>query len=167
MKDIYIKFNGNFKIDGETRDGEHAKWLEVESWSHMIRQPKSATASSAGGHTAERCEHGDMIFVKDLDLTSPKLWEACSAGHTFKEVTIDFMRADGAKRVKYLEIKLMHVLISSVSPTVAGEGIPTETFSLTYAAVQWNYIAQAIEGGQKGTMSGAYSLSKNTNKFTV
>jgi type VI secretion system secreted protein Hcp len=64
--------------------------LEVNSWSHNIRQPKSATSSSVGGHTAERVEHSDMIFVKDLDATSPKLWEACSAGYTFDEVQIDF-----------------------------------------------------------------------------
>ena len=67
MKDIYIKFTGKYKIDGESRDTEHKKWLEVNSWSHNIRQPKSATSSSVGGHTAERVEHSDMIFVKDLD----------------------------------------------------------------------------------------------------
>ncbi|MBB5019915.1 type VI secretion system secreted protein Hcp [Chitinivorax tropicus] len=167
MKDVYLKFAGKFKIDGEARDKDHDKWLEIESWSHMIRQPKSATASSAGGHTAERCEHGDMVFVKDLDQTSPKLWEACSAGHTFDEVTIDFMRADGANRVKYLEIKLKHVLISSVTPSVANEGIPSETFALKYAAIQWTYTAQGVEGGAKGNTNGAWSLAKNTNQYTV
>lgn len=167
MKDIYVQFNGKFKIDGESSDRDHAKWLEVTSWAHSISQPKSATASSAGGHTAERCVHGDMVFVKDLDITSPKLWEACSAGHTFDEVVIDFMRADGDAPVKYLSIKLKHVLISSVAPSVAGEGIPTETFTLTYAAVQWTYTAQAIAGGQKGNSAGAWSLAKNNNTYTV
>ncbi|SFZ77407.1 Hcp family type VI secretion system effector [Chitinimonas taiwanensis] len=167
MKDIYVKFNGKFKIDGESNDSEHQKWLEVESWAHQIKQPKSATASSAGGHTAERCEHGDMQFQKFLDLTSPKLWEACSAGHTFDEVVIDFMRADGAKRVKYLEIKLKHVIVSSVSPDVSGEGVPSERFSLKYAAIQWTYVAQAIAGGQKGNSTGAWSLAKNTNQYTA
>ena len=88
MKDIYIKFgkplNGK-EIKGESRDAgagtQHAApWFEAISWNHIIRQPKSATASTAGGHTAERCEHGEMIFTKDLDLVSPQLWEACSAG---------------------------------------------------------------------------------------
>jgi type VI secretion system secreted protein Hcp len=167
MKDIYVKFNGKFKIDGESSDDEHQKWLEVESWAHAISQPKSATASSAGGHTAERCEHADMSFVKHIDLTSPKLWEACSAGHTFDEVTIDFLRADGAKRVKYLEIKLKHVIVSNVTPSVQGEGVPTEAFSLKYAAIQWNYTAQAIAGGQKGNSTGAWSLAKNTNQYAA
>ena len=90
MKDIYIQFRGKYKIDGESRDSEHKGWLEVNTWDHLIRQPKSATASSVGGHTSERCEHADMTFMKDLDSTSPKLWEACSAGYTFDEIQIDF-----------------------------------------------------------------------------
>ncbi|MEJ3702590.1 type VI secretion system tube protein Hcp, partial [Pseudomonas aeruginosa] len=76
---------------GESRDSEHKGWLEVNSWSHNIRQPKSATSSSVGGHTAERVEHSDMVFVKDLDATSPKFWEACSAGYTFDEVLDTFI----------------------------------------------------------------------------
>src|SRR3989344_3431558 len=94
MKDIYIKFgkplNGK-EIKGESRDAgagtQHAApWFEAISWNHVIRQPKSATASTAGGHTAERCEHGEMIFTKDLDLVSPQLWEACSAGTLYDDV---------------------------------------------------------------------------------
>jgi len=73
MKDIYVEFRGKYKVDGESRDAEHKGWLEVNSWAHNIRQPKSATSSSVGGHTSERVEHADMIFVKDLDATSPKL----------------------------------------------------------------------------------------------
>lgn len=168
MKDIYVQFKGRYTIDGESADKEHGKWLEVNSWSHDIRQPKSATSSTSGGHTSERCEHGDMVFTKDLDLTSPKLWEAASAGYTFDEVTIDFMRADGAQRVKYLTIKLKHALISRVTPVVDSEGLPKETFSLKYASVQWQYQQQKIEGGgTSGSNQTAWSLSKNTNTYGV
>ena len=167
MKDIYIQFNGKFKIDGESLDADHSKWMEVDGWNHSIRQPKSATASSGGGHTAERCEHGEMMFVKDLDLTSPKLWEACSAGYTFDEIKIDFMRADGTKRVKYLEVKLKHALLVSVTPSVQEEGIPKESFALKYASVQWTYTKQDIKGGASGNSTGAWSLSKNNNTYSV
>ena len=167
MKDIYLQFKGKYDVKGESRDAEHKEWIEVSSWSHLIRQPRSATASTSGGHTAERCEHGEMIFVKDMDLTSPRMWEGCSAGHTFDEVTIDFMRADGDRRVKYLEIKLKHVLLASVTPSVAGEGIPTETFTLKYAAVQWTYTAQDIKGGTKGNKVAKWSLAKNSASYEV
>ena len=55
MKDIYLKFDGgDTKIEGESRDEAHPKWLEALSWTHSIRQPKSATSSTSGVHTAER-----------------------------------------------------------------------------------------------------------------
>ena len=167
MKDIYIKFTGKFKIDGESADAQHDKWLEVDSWQHSMHQPKSATSSSSGGHTAERCEHGEVHLSKNLDIASPKIWEACSAGHTFDEVVIEFMRADGEQRVKYLEVKMKHVLISSVSTSVGDRSLPVENFSLKYAAIQWTYSQQAIAGGAKGNTTGAWSLSKNNNSYTV
>lgn len=162
MKDIYVKIEGgDTKIEGESRDDKHAKWLEVSSWNHSIRQPKSAVASTAGGHTAERCEHDDMVFVKDIDSTSPSLWVACSQGDTFKKVTIEFMRASGKERIKYLEVVLNNVLISSVSPSVAGEGLPTEVFTLKYASVKWTYTIQGIDGKKGASNPQMWSLAKN------
>ena len=47
MKDIYVKF-GNPAIKGESQDKDHKDWIEVLSWEHNIKQPRSATASTAG-----------------------------------------------------------------------------------------------------------------------
>jgi len=58
MKSIFMKFdNEEVKIEGESRDDKHLAWLEIDAWNHDIVQPRSATASTAGGQTAERCEH--------------------------------------------------------------------------------------------------------------
>jgi type VI secretion system secreted protein Hcp len=108
-----------------------------------------------------------MIFVKDLDATSPKLWEACSAGYTFDEVQIDYYRANGDKRIKYLQIKLKHVLVSSVTPNVNEEGVPTEAFGLKYAAVEWTYNQQDINGTAKGAVTKKWSLSNNTASYAA
>jgi type VI secretion system secreted protein Hcp len=56
------------------------------------------------------------------------------------------MRASGANRINYLQIKLKHVLISSVTPSVVSEGLPVEVFGLKYAAVKWIYTQQGIDG---------------------
>ena len=153
MKDIYVKF-GNPALKGESQDKDHPDWIEVGSWRHEIIQPRSATASTSGGHTAERTEHGEMVFTKDLDVVS--------------EVTIDFLRADGeGNRVKYLEIKLKYVIISRVAPEVVSEGLPHESFSLKYAAVQWKYTQQKVGGNQGGNAQGAWSLTKNDKTYSV
>lgn len=176
MKDIYVLFERpgqGVAIEGETRDTQFPKHMEVSSWQHMIRQPKSATASTAGGHTSERCEHGDMIFTKDLDKTSPVLWEACSGGTSYETVTISFLRSGGtvqgdkAGRIVYLKITLKNVIIASVTPQVLGEGIPTETFALKYAAVKWDYVGQTLDGKKSGSSTGSWSLTRNSATITV
>ena len=128
---------GNPALKGESQDKDHPDWIEVGSWRHEIIQPRSATASTSGGTT-------------------------------FDEVTIDFLRADGeGNRVKYLEIKLKYVIISRVAPEVVSEGLPHESFSLKYAAVQWKYTQQKIGGNPGGNAQGAWSLTKNDKTYSV
>ena len=119
MKDIYVKF-GSPAINGESQDKDHKDWVEVSSWQHSIVQPRSATASTAGGHTAERCEHSELAITKLADLASPVLLQTCSSGKTIPKAKLEFMRADGqGERVKYFEIELENVLIGSIQPGVA------------------------------------------------
>ncbi|AOJ00768.1 MULTISPECIES: Hcp family type VI secretion system effector [Burkholderia] len=167
MLDMYLKF-GNPAVKGESADKDHDGWIELKSWDHSIIQPRSATASTSGGHTSERCEHGDMVFTKEIDMASPLLYQHASGGTTFDEVTIDFMRSDGdGQRVKYLEIKLKYVIVASVTPSVQKEGLPLEQFALKYAAVQWKQTQQKIGGNQGGNTQGAWSLTKNDKTYAV
>jgi type VI secretion system secreted protein Hcp len=164
MKDIYLQFTSP-NIRGESQDKDHSGWIECTAWYHKMRQPKSATASTAGGHTSARTTHNPMTFVKDMDVATPSLYQYCSGGQTFKEVTVEFMRADSeGKCVKYLQIKIKNVLIGSVSAIAYG-GVPLESFTLKYAAVQWTYIQQKISGGQGGNTQGAWSLNKNDKTY--
>lgn len=172
MKDIYVRIqtprNNGVVIRGESRDAGHPaaqNWFEVTSYQHMIRQPKSATASTAGGHTAERCEHGDLIFSKDIDSVSPTLWQACSAGTIYADVEVDFMRANGGTRVKYLQIKLKNAIISSVTPSVLTEGLPVETFALKYASIEWQYFKQQLDGTTAPAVTGSWNLATNTTNW--
>ena len=166
MKDIYLKFvkkTNSKDIPGESLDEKHkdGKWMEITSWQHEMRQPKSATTSTAGGHTAERCEHAEMQFIKDLDKSSPYIWEACSAGYAY-DVEIEFYRAQGTTRTQYLTIKLTDAVISSVSPSVKSEGLPSETLGIKYAKVVWNYKGSSTAGANDvGNNPAGWDLARN------
>ena len=124
MKDIYVDFKSG-EIKGDSRDTKHKDAVEVTSFSHLIRQPKSATASSSGGHTSERVEFGDLVFTKDIDYATPALMVACSSGTLIKDVEIHFYRAYGGNTAKgeqsrheYYLLKLKNSIVSSVSTTM-------------------------------------------------
>jgi type VI secretion system secreted protein Hcp len=167
MKSIYLKLSGP-DIKGESTDKDHSDWIELSALHHSMKQPSSHTASTAGGHTMGRTEHGDMTVVKDIDMASPLLNQAVSGGTTFTSAEIVFYRDAGdGKRVKYLEIQLKNVLISQAEMSVNDAMLPVETIALRYAAIQWKYQKQKIDGGLGGVTLGAWSLTKNDKTFSV
>jgi type VI secretion system secreted protein Hcp len=157
--DVYLQIDG---IKGESADDKHKDWIECLSVDFGVLQPKSATASTGGGHTAERCEHKDIIFTKLADLATPLLLQNSSSGKTIPKAKFEFMRADGkGERVKYFEIEIENLIVSSDMPSVAEGNILTEVVSLKYSQVKWKYTQQKIGGGAGGNTSGGWDLAKN------
>ncbi|PPD04135.1 MAG: type VI secretion system tube protein Hcp [Methylobacter sp.] len=157
--DVYLQIDG---IKGESNDTTHKDWIECVAVEWEVLQPKSATASTGGGHTAERCEHKDIVVKKLADLSSPLLLQNSSSGKTFSKAKLDFMRADAqGERIKYFEIELDNVLIGGVAPSVEEGGILQEQVRLKYSKVKWKYIQQKVSGGSGGNTSGGWDLSAN------
>jgi type VI secretion system secreted protein Hcp len=157
--DVYLQIDG---IKGESSDDMHKDWIECKSVAWEMHQPKSATASTGGGHTAERVEHSDIVIHKVADLASPILMQNCSTGRTIPKARIEFLRADGqGTRIKYFEIELENVLIGSVCPSVHEGSILCEHISLKYAKVRWRYTQQRVSGGSGGNTAGGWDLSSN------
>jgi len=157
--DVYLQIDG---IKGESSDGAHKDWIECQSVSWGVSQPKSATASTGGGHTAERCEHTELTIAKLADLATPLLLQNCSSGKTIPKAKLEFMRADGqGERIKYFEIELENVLIGAVSPWVGEGDILTENVGIKFSKVKWKYIQQKVGGGAGGNTSGGWDLATN------
>ncbi|GJI94600.1 type VI secretion system tube protein Hcp [Rugamonas sp. FT107W] len=157
--DVYLYIDG---IKGESADDRHKDWIECKSVSFGVDQPKSATASTGGGHTAERCEHRDIVLSKLADLSSPILLQTCSAGRTIPKARFEFMRADAqGERVKYFEIEIENVLIGAVSPSVEEGDILSEDVALKFSKIKWKYTQQKISGGAGGNTSGGWDLASN------
>jgi type VI secretion system secreted protein Hcp len=90
--DVYFQIDG---IKGESQDSMHQGWIEISSAQWGVLQPRSAAASTGGGHTAERCEHRTLSLSKLSDLSSPILMQHCSMGKTIPKAKLEIMRADG------------------------------------------------------------------------
>lgn len=157
--DVYLQIDG---IKGESTDADHQGWIEVTSAQWGVKQPKSATASTAGGHTAERCEHKSLSITMLADLSSPMLLQTCSAGRTIPKVRLEFLRADGqGHRVKYYDVELDSVLIGNVDQMVHEGCVLHDAMGLKFAKVKWKYCQQKIGGGAGGNTSGGWDLSTN------
>lgn len=157
--DVYQQIDG---IKGESMDDRHKDWIEVSGVHWAIHQPRSATASTGGGHTAERAELSDLLFRKVADLSSPILMQTCAMGKTLSRAKFEFMRADGnGEPVKYFEVELTNVLISSVAPSIESGDILSESVGLKFSRVKWKYTQQKIGGGMCGNTAGGWDLAGN------
>ena len=157
--DAYLFIDG---VKGESADAEHTGWIELTSATWGVKQPRSATASTAGGHTAERCEHKTLAVTKLADLCSPMLLQLCSCGKTIPKATLGFMRADGnGAPIKYYVIELHNVLIAYMDQTaMEGSGIH-DSIGIRFSKVRWKYTQQKIAGGSSGNTSGGWDLAAN------
>lgn len=80
--DAYLQIDG---IKGESMDDKHKDWIECSSVNWGVHQPKSATASTGGGHTAERAELSEVSFTKLADLSTPILLQTMRHGQDYSE----------------------------------------------------------------------------------
>jgi len=157
--DAYLFIEG---VKGESTDSNHVGWIEITNASWGVKQPRSATASTAGGHTAERCEHKSIALSKLADLASPILMQTCSAGRTIPKARLEFMRADSdGKPIKYYEVELENVIIGSIDQVMHGGTGLHDSFTLKFSKVRWKYTQQRISGGVGGNTAGGWCLSTN------
>jgi type VI secretion system secreted protein Hcp len=162
-----MAFDTFLKIDvipGESTDDKHKDWIELLSFSHGISQPASGSASTAGGRSAERCDHQDFSVVKALDKASPKLALFCCNATHIKKINVELCRAAGDKQ-KYMEYNLSDVIVSGVRPggsSKGGETLPLEEVSFNYGKIEWVYTETDHSTGKpKGNVKTNWDLTAN------
>ncbi|MFP4270600.1 MAG: Hcp family type VI secretion system effector [Alphaproteobacteria bacterium] len=155
----FIKFEDP-AISGEVTATGHTEELQVLSWSHGFNQPTSPTRSSAGGGTVEQANHADFSFTKYTDAATDDLLKHCWSGKQIGKATVTSYRADGNNTpVKYLEIVMEKVIVSSVSLGGGTGDLPTETISLSYGIVKYAYIPQKeVDGTGEGVQPVTHNL---------
>lgn len=156
--DYYLQLDG---IKGESTDSSHAGWIECSTVTWSISQPKSATASTSGGHTAGRADLSEITISKLVDLASPLLAQTCACGKTIPKAKLEFQRADGQTSIKYFEVELENVLIGHIAPSFDGTEQPRETLGLKFSKVRWKYSKQKVAGGASGNTTGGWDAATN------
>ncbi|MBI1389047.1 MAG: type VI secretion system tube protein Hcp [bacterium] len=156
----YIKFDG---IDGESKDAAHQGWSEIASFSHSIRRPVTA---STGGTTRARAVVEDIVLVKELDKSSPKLAEALLTGKVIPLVTIQVARGTGdTGQMTYYAYELKNVLVTSYQVQVDANGgqRPVESISLNFEEIKVTYTEVDPTGQPKGNVEYNWKVEEGTS----
>jgi type VI secretion system secreted protein Hcp len=155
--DAYLQIDG---IKGESADSIHQGWIEITSAHWGVTQPRSATVSTAGGHTSGHSDHRSLTLSKLADLASPVLMQHCSMGKTIPKAKLEFMRADGdGQRVKYYLVELENVMLSHMDQIMRDGDVLQDEIGLCFSKIKWTYTQQKIGGGSGGSSAGGWDLA--------
>ena len=151
-------------IKGESSEPDHKEWINLLSVSQGVSRPMPTGAS---GSTRQRSAAtlGDIVIVKELDKSTPKLVEAICKGTNFKEVLIHLTTSsEGEKRTPYMVWTLTNARVTdySVSGATDGGTVPTESISLNYEEVKWTYDELDKENKSKGKVETAWKVEEGT-----
>ncbi|MFC1933224.1 Hcp family type VI secretion system effector [Chloroflexota bacterium] len=110
----YIKFEG---MDGESQSVGHEGWSEIVAFSQLISRPGSGTTSLTRTRGESILE--DIVVVKQIDKTSPKLAEALLKGTVFTKVEIHLTGPSEGSTCEgtFYTYELKNVLITSYKVT--------------------------------------------------
>lgn len=120
-------------IKGESTDADHKDWINLLSISQSMTRPgNTSTGTSA--------TLGDIVCVKEVDASTPKLMEAVARGTAYPSVVIELTRTVNGKRVPYLLWELKQVRVTSYSISGATDGsIPMVELSLNFEEIKVVY----------------------------
>ncbi len=157
----FIKFDG---IDGESKDSNHDKWIDVLSISYGIHRPMAAGIS---GSTRQRsaATFGDVVLVKEIDKSSPKLQEKIATGEVIPKLEIELTSPSrGDSRETYLKYELTNVMVTSyrISGSTGGDAVPTETIAINFEEIKVTYTEFDDTGRSRGNTETTWKVEEGT-----
>lgn len=155
---VFAKFEG---VDGESRDANHDKWIDVLSVSEGIHQPDSG----ATGTTRRRgaVVFDNIVIGKFLDRSSPKLREDLAQGKVFPKVEIEITQSCDGRRETYFKYELKNVLITGFSLNAVGsEDRPVESVALNFEEIIWTYTIFDNRCIKAGDVEASWKLEQGT-----
>ncbi len=157
----YIKIGD---IKGEATDSAHKDWINLLSVSQSITRPMS---SGISGSTRQRgaATFGDIVVVKEIDKSSPKLQESVATGQVFPRLELELASPSSTKSEPYLRYELTNVIVTNyrVSGSASGDPLPTETISLNYEEIKVTYTEVAKDGSKGGNVEYTWKVEEGTN----
>jgi type VI secretion system secreted protein Hcp len=151
--DIFAKLGD---IKGESDDAKHKDEIEVLSFSWGLTNPPGP----GGGGGGTKASFQDLAIVHNIDKASPLLMKACATGLHLKDGTITHRKA-GKGQQDFLIVKMNDILITGVSHGGTSGQPASETVTLAFAKVDFEYKPQKADGSLAAGIHFRYDLKAN------
>jgi type VI secretion system secreted protein Hcp len=141
LVDYFLKIDN---IPGDSVDREFKDWIDIQSFSfgELIPAPDPG-GGGGGGKVVMQDFHFTMYFNK----ASPVLFKVCATGqHIPRAMLVGRKTQEG--NAQFYKVTFDDILVSSYQTSGASETVPTDSFSLNFAKIDYN--GQAVDRGGLG-----------------
>lgn len=155
--DYFLKIDG---IEGESTDAKHKGEIDVESFSWGAAQTVPSPGGGGGGGGAGKVHVQDFHFTARTSKASPRLVLACASGKHVKSATLTARRA-GKGQQEFLVYRFTDVLVSAYQTGgAAGDVVPTDQISLSFAKIELEYRAQKPDGSLEPPVKAGWDVKQ-------
>jgi type VI secretion system secreted protein Hcp len=155
---VFAKYDG---FDGESKDENHDKWIDVLSIDWGIHKPGSGTTGQSRRRGAAVVE--DITLTMEYEKASPKLQEKCLKGEVIPLLEIEQTATYGGARATYLRFELKNVMITSYQMNASGNdeaGPPTVTVGNNFEEIKVTYTEYDDAGSSAGNVETEFKVEK-------
>lgn len=155
---VFAKYDG---IDGESKDSDHDKWIDVLSIDWGIHRPGEGATGQSRRRGAAVVE--DVTLTIEYDKASPKLQEKCLRGEIIPKLEIEQTANYGGARAVYLKYELKNVMVTSISVSASGNdeaGPPTLVVGCDFEEIKVTYTEFDDKGGKKGNVEYSWKVEE-------
>jgi type VI secretion system secreted protein Hcp len=150
--DIFLSVKGakSGVIKGESQDQQHAKEIDVVSWSWGMESKSSLGGGTARGKAVIR----DLKIVKRVDSASTPLMSALRSNEMITKAVLTQRKA-GKTQLEFLKITIEQGRVTSLTIEAGEEEDPTEIFesvSFSFNKITVEYTPQGKDGQAQGSM---------------
>ncbi len=143
-------------VEGECTTRGFEKQMEL--WSLSLGAAQSANYSQSSGWSDSEAHLSPISITKSTDKATPILLEKCCEAAHFKEITFSLTRTANKKIETYMKVVLTDALIADMSFGANAEDAPSETISLVYTTIEWEYGKIQKTGSAAGNTAGAWNI---------
>jgi type VI secretion system secreted protein Hcp len=139
--DYRLHING---VKGESQ--EEPEFIELDSFSFGASNPADVGGK---GLSAGKCSLSDFSFTCALDSASWQILKDLYKGTHVDESVFKGYKAGGdGKTYRYLEVTMTNCYITAQSTGGGSSGLPSQSVSLAYEQIKYEYFTQDTSTGQ-------------------
>ena len=153
---IFMQIPG---IDGDVTVIGHEKEIELNSFQFGASLAVSPIGGG-GGASAGKVSLSEIVGTKMMDKSSPLLFQKLVTGSHIPKIDIYFVKFNAGAPQTYAHYILEDVLISSYSVSSGGD-LPTESISLNFAKIQFEFTPNNTDGTLGSTIHAGWDLALN------